>query len=170
MTFHLPLEPSTTLVLVEEAAIDGFERPTPLMAQITFKLPERIVPWPGNKPEPEITTREMFAKLVCNPPLGQATVIPPDAGSVTFSVLLEVDAASQKQWQIALWHDLGGPDDEWKAADFQEASADQELVCYTSILGFRPYSNITSATCRVLDFAQSKSATSIYLGSSWKTK
>ncbi|RDI84867.1 hypothetical protein Vi05172_g4892 [Venturia inaequalis] len=105
------------------------------MAQITFKLPERIVAWPGNKSEPDITSKEMFAKLVCNPPLGQATVIPPDTESVTFSVLLEVDPASQKQWQIALWHDLGGPDDEWKSADFQEVSADQEMLhvqCSTS--------------------------------------
>lgn len=124
------------------------------MAQITFKLPERIVAWPGNKSEPDITSKEMFAKLVCNPPLGQATVIPPDTESVTFSVLLEVDPASQKQWQIALWHDLGGPDDEWKSADFQEASADQEIVCYASIISFRLDSNITTASCPVLHFAQ----------------
>jgi hypothetical protein len=99
------------------------------MAQITFKLPERIVAWPENKLEPEITTKEMFAKLVCNPPLGQATVVPPGTESVTFSVLLETDPSSQKEWQVALWHDLGGPEDEWKSLDFQEAASDQDLVC-----------------------------------------
>lgn len=140
------------------------------MAQITFKLPERIVAWPGNKSEPEVTTKEMFAKLVCNPPLGQATVVPPGTESVTFSVLLETDPASRKEWQIALWHDLEGPDDEWKSADFQESSTDHELVCYTSIVGFILYSNIISASCRVLDFAQSEPATHIHLGTSWKTK
>lgn len=106
------------------------------MAQITFKLPERIVAWPENKSDPEIITKEMFAKLVCNPPLGQATVIPPGSESVTFSVLLETDPVSQKQWQIALWHDLGGPDDQWKSAEFQEASTEHELVCYSSIHAF----------------------------------
>jgi hypothetical protein len=99
------------------------------MAQITFKLPERIVAWPGNKSEPEIATKEMFVKLVCNPPLGQATVIPPGTKSVTFSVLLETDPSSQKQWQIALWHDLGGPEDEWKSVEFLETSANQDFVC-----------------------------------------
>lgn len=99
------------------------------MAQITFKLPERIVAWPGNKEEPEITTKDMFAKLVCNPPLGQATVLPPGIESVTFSVLLETDPSSQKQWQVALWHDLvGGVEDEWKSLDFKETSADQDFV------------------------------------------
>jgi len=99
------------------------------MAQITFKLPERIVAWPENKLAPEITTKEMFAKLVCNPPLGQATVVPPGTESVTFSVLLETDPSSQKQWQVALWHDLGGPGDEWKSLDFKETSAGDDVVC-----------------------------------------
>lgn len=113
------------------------------MAQITFKLPERIVAWPGNRLEPEITTKEMFAKLVCNPPLGQATIVSPGSASVTFSVLLETDPASQKQWQIALWHDLGGPEDEWKAATFKETPADQELVCFSSNLLFGLYLNFS---------------------------
>lgn len=140
------------------------------MAQITFKLPERIVAWPGTKLEPETTTKEMFAKLVCNPPLGLATVVPPGSDSVTFSVLLETDAASQKQWQIALWHDLGGPEEEWKSANFQETSSDQELVCYTPIASLQSYSNTTSALCRVLDFAQSKQTSLIHLGFSRKTQ
>jgi hypothetical protein len=115
--------------LVEKAAIDGKTSRLCHMAQITFKLPERIVAWPGNKSEPEITTKEMFAKLVCNPPLGQATVIPPGTESVTFFVLLETDPLSQKQWQIALWHNLGRPEDEWKSVEFQETSTKQDLVC-----------------------------------------
>jgi hypothetical protein len=98
------------------------------MAQITFKLPERIVAWPENKAEPESTTKEMYAKLVCNPPLGQATVVSPGTDSVTFTVLLETDPSSQKQWQVALWHDLGGPTDEWKSLEFEEHTGHQDIV------------------------------------------
>jgi hypothetical protein len=98
------------------------------MAQITFKLPERIVHWP--KIVKKITAKdEMYATLVCKPPLGQPTIVPAGTQSVTFNVLLETDLASEKKWQVALWHDLGSSPDNWSAVDFQETSTEHDIVC-----------------------------------------
>ncbi|KAF2454354.1 raffinose synthase protein-like protein Sip1 [Lineolata rhizophorae] len=51
----------------------------------------------------------MHAKLVCYPPLGQATVVPSDQDHVDFTVLLETDAASKKTWDVSLWHNHSAP-------------------------------------------------------------
>ncbi|OCK79847.1 glycoside hydrolase family 36 protein [Lepidopterella palustris CBS 459.81] len=46
----------------------------------------------------------MYAKLLCNPPLGQLTVVPPHSQSVRFTVLIETSIAHEKKWNVALWH------------------------------------------------------------------
>ncbi|KAF2192639.1 glycoside hydrolase family 36 protein [Zopfia rhizophila CBS 207.26] len=52
----------------------------------------------------------MYAKLTCNPPLGQTTVIPPNKQSVRFTVLIESSASSEKAWDVALWHNFENRD------------------------------------------------------------
>jgi hypothetical protein len=117
----------------------------PFAGQITFKLPERIVPWPvrkksqqgieqgvkeSNKAEEKIDP--MFAKVACSPPLGQATVIEAGNNSIRFTVLLETDPSSGTEWQVALWHNLGASGDEWSSIDFTEISDEVEIVCSSS--------------------------------------
>lgn len=70
----------------------------------------------------------MYAKLICHPPLGQSTVIPAGLDSVDFTILLETDPASERQWEVALWHDLGGKDEEWTSVNFDESIEKHEMV------------------------------------------
>jgi hypothetical protein len=108
-------------------------KPNLYAGQITFKLPERLPPWPKkNQGETPIDpTDGMFAKLVCSPPLGQATIVAPGQ-SVTFTVLLETDSGSEKEWQVALWHGLGNSDEKWSSIDFKATSGDVDIVCFDS--------------------------------------
>jgi hypothetical protein len=69
---------------------------------------------------------EMFAKMICYPPLGQPTIVPAGQETVDFIVLLETE--SDKQWQVALWHDLGSRNGEWTASNFEVASGKHEIV------------------------------------------
>jgi len=48
---------------------------------MNIKLPERLVPWP--EPNHTLPVNDMFASLVCDPPLGQATVVPSEAESAS---------------------------------------------------------------------------------------
>lgn len=98
------------------------------MAQITFKLPERIVFWPDIPKEKPRGSDEMYAKLICHPPLGQPTVIPAGQDSVDFTILLETDPASERQWEVALWHDLGGQNGQWSSLNFDESIGEHEMV------------------------------------------
>jgi hypothetical protein len=107
-------------------------KPVQYAGQITFKLPERLPPWPEKKSRDNSEADEMFAKLVCSPPLGQATVVP-SGQSTTFTVLLETDAGSKKEWQVALWHNAGASDHEWVSLDLKAASDDIGIVCFDSI-------------------------------------
>jgi hypothetical protein len=68
----------------------------------------------------------MFAKLVCHPPLGQPTVVPHEAQNMTFRVALEVNAKSEKSWEVLLWHDIHG---EWREDTFTQVSENQNIVC-----------------------------------------
>ncbi|KAF1951664.1 raffinose synthase protein-like protein Sip1 [Byssothecium circinans] len=43
----------------------------------------------------------MYAKLTCNPPLGQTTSISPQKHSVKFTVLIE--SSTKRDWDVALW-------------------------------------------------------------------
>lgn len=68
----------------------------------------------------------MFAKMICHPPLGQPTVVSAGQDSVDFIVVLEGDA--EKPWQVALWHDLDSDGREWAALEFEEAVGKHEIV------------------------------------------
>ncbi|KAF2132220.1 glycoside hydrolase family 36 protein [Dothidotthia symphoricarpi CBS 119687] len=57
----------------------------------------------------------MYATLTCHPPLGQTTVVGPEKDSVRFTVLLESSAGSQKDWEVALWHNFEN-DDKWTSS------------------------------------------------------
>jgi hypothetical protein len=105
-------------------------KPDPYTGQITFKLPERLPPWPkkDNQERSEDTTEEMFAKIACSPPLGQATVVP-SGQSTTFTVLLETDVESKNEWQVALWHDSGASSQEWDSIELKAASDYVGIVC-----------------------------------------
>lgn len=50
----------------------------------------------------------MHVLLTCHPPLGQTTTIGPEKTSVRFTVLIESFLASEKTWEVALWHNLQG--------------------------------------------------------------
>jgi hypothetical protein len=101
----------------------------PYAGQITFKLPERLPFWPKKLEQEEAKEiiPDMYAKLVCSPPLGQATIVPPGQ-SVIFTVLLETEVASEKKWQLCLWHNLGAQDGEWNSSDFKAASDEVGIV------------------------------------------
>lgn len=77
----------------------------------------------------------MYAKIICNPPLGQTTVVPGGAKPVVFTVILETDQASEKPWEVALWSDLYAPQTgsswqgkEWTTHVFEESKQNSSLV------------------------------------------
>ncbi|KAF2402720.1 glycoside hydrolase [Trichodelitschia bisporula] len=90
-------------------------------------LPERIVAWPPKPASPPPQPANMYAKLTSNPPLDVATVVAPDAGSIPFAVVLETDVASGAEWQVALWHNLGGVDN-WASTELVPAGEAAELL------------------------------------------
>jgi hypothetical protein len=114
-------------------SLEPKSNPNPYAGQITFKLPQRLPPWPKKKQEETLDdpTDGMFAKLICSPPLGQATIVAPGQ-SVTFTVLLETDAGSGKEWQVALWHGSGTSDGKWSSIDFKTTSNDVNIVSFNS--------------------------------------
>jgi hypothetical protein len=105
--------------------------------QVFYKIPERFPPWPDIKRLPKEETSEMHAKLICHPPLGQPTVVPASAKSIQFRVALEVDAASQRNWEVVLWHDLDGLE-KWRDNAFDQSLEDSKIVC---IFTFFPNTN-----------------------------
>jgi hypothetical protein len=71
----------------------------------------------------------MYAKIISNPPLGQTTIVR-GGQPVHFTVLLETDETSVKQWEVALWSDIpkGSSNQDWVAHMFEELSNDNALV------------------------------------------
>ncbi|KAI4137217.1 MAG: hypothetical protein L6R39_007407, partial [Caloplaca ligustica] len=74
----------------------------------------------------------LFSNALCDPPLGQATVIPFDQHVVKFTVLLKSSKSFPEQrWEAVLWHD-GHEHHEWRELALQEASPPvQPLVIET---------------------------------------
>jgi len=71
----------------------------------------------------------MYAKVVCNPPLGQTTVVPGSAKQVRFTVVLETDEASDKVWEVALWSDVYKDGSSyWVTHRFEEAKQTDSMV------------------------------------------
>ncbi|KAF2786971.1 glycoside hydrolase family 36 protein [Melanomma pulvis-pyrius CBS 109.77] len=52
----------------------------------------------------------MHARLTTNPPLGQTTTVIAGKESVTFTVLIESSIATEKAWNVALWHNFEDQD------------------------------------------------------------
>src|ERR1700755_3335611 len=94
-----------------------------------YKIPERFPHWPQIDPPYGTKSNEMFAKLVCHPPLGQPTVVPSTATNVTFRVALEVNANSEKSWEVLLWHDLRG---DWQESALSQTTDPHNIVSYSS--------------------------------------
>jgi hypothetical protein len=93
--------------------------------QVFYKIPDRFPHWPKIDPPFPTLQGEMFAKIVSHPPLGQSTVIPHEAQSVTFRVALEVNAKSEKSWEVLLWHNVRG---EWKEDALIQVHEHQNIV------------------------------------------
>ncbi|KAF2754392.1 raffinose synthase protein-like protein Sip1 [Pseudovirgaria hyperparasitica] len=60
----------------------------------------------------------MFLKLVCDPPLGQITVVS-EGTKALFTVLVETAADSDKDWSVDLWHDHTLK--QWESLPFQQS-------------------------------------------------
>ncbi|KAL9048112.1 MAG: hypothetical protein Q9206_006237, partial [Seirophora lacunosa] len=62
----------------------------------------------------------LFSNVLCDPPLGQETVIPADQDAVQFTVLLESSRSFPEQnWEAVLWHN-GHEDQSWKELALKE--------------------------------------------------
>ncbi|KAI9879587.1 MAG: hypothetical protein M1830_008037 [Pleopsidium flavum] len=62
----------------------------------------------------------MFANVVCDPPLGQTTVIPAQQQTVTFTVLVESGRSfPEPGWEVALWHNFN-ESKEWEELYLKE--------------------------------------------------
>ncbi|SLM37360.1 Glycosyl hydrolases 36 [Lasallia pustulata] len=74
----------------------------------------------------------MFAKVVCDPPLGQFTVIPHHQKAVNFTVLIESSRGFPEQpWEVVLWHN-GLEDREWDEVPLERVSnRDDPMVINT---------------------------------------
>lgn len=81
----------------------------------------------------------MYAKLICDPPLGRTTVVPGGAKPVIFTVILETNQLSEKPWEVALWSDIYnvGYGKEWATHMFEESTQTSSLVsnCHWLIFG-----------------------------------
>jgi hypothetical protein len=97
--------------------------------QVFYKIPERFPHWPQIDPPFATKSDEMFAKLICHPPLGQPTVLSSTTTNVTFRVALEVKANSEKSWEVLLWHNLEG---NWQESTLNQAADPHNIVSYCS--------------------------------------
>jgi hypothetical protein len=69
----------------------------------------------------------MYATLTCHPPLGQTTTIASRQDSVTFTVLIESSASSDKTWEVALWHNFEHRD-KWTSLTLNAISEPSVMV------------------------------------------
>ncbi|KAL8685542.1 MAG: hypothetical protein Q9218_007697, partial [Villophora microphyllina] len=68
----------------------------------------------------------LFANTLCDPPLGQATVVPFGQDAIKFTVLLESSKSFPEQsWEVVLWHD-GHEDRVWKELALDETKLQDE--------------------------------------------
>lgn len=62
---------------------------------MTDLLPDQVPPQQKTFGGPK--DNDMYAKITCTPPLGQASVVPRDNGFVRFTVLLETGSSSTSE-------------------------------------------------------------------------
>jgi hypothetical protein len=95
--------------------------------QVIHKIAARFPPWPDIEEAFGSETSEMFARLSCNPPLGQPTVVAAAQKSVTFRLGLDVHSQNKDDWEVELWHDFDGG--EWTSTKFELVKESEEIVC-----------------------------------------
>jgi hypothetical protein len=107
-------------------------------AQVFYKIPDRFPHWPKiDPPFPIKEASDMFVKIVSHPPLGQPTVIPASCEEVPFRVALEVNANSEKSWEVILWHSSSG---KWAEDKLVQIPDDQSIVRRLMLLSALHYS------------------------------
>jgi hypothetical protein len=94
--------------------------------QIYYKHPDRLPHWPKITKIRKEDSSDMFARLISTPPLGQATVLEKGQRDVTFTVCLELDRASEKSWDVALW--FNAQMDLWKEQAFTLVENQADIV------------------------------------------
>ncbi|KAI4179906.1 MAG: hypothetical protein L6R41_007565, partial [Letrouitia leprolyta] len=68
----------------------------------------------------------LFSKALCDPPLGQVTVVPSHQQTIKFTVLLESSRSFPEQkWEAILWHN-GHENQEWKELILQETNSSNQ--------------------------------------------
>ncbi|MCJ1470517.1 hypothetical protein MMC07_009163 [Pseudocyphellaria aurata] len=66
----------------------------------------------------------VFCNVICDPTLGQPTIIPSHQQTVNFTVLIESNKTFPEQhWEAVLWHN-GHEDREWRGLPLEELSSD----------------------------------------------
>ncbi|KAF2764002.1 glycoside hydrolase [Teratosphaeria nubilosa] len=88
------------------------------VSRMTDLLPEQLPPPQKPAHNPDGQADDMFVKVTCSPPLGQATQIARNQNSVLFTVLLETSSLSTSDQeaasspgegpQVCLWHNHNG--------------------------------------------------------------
>jgi len=92
---------------------------------MTDLLPEQL---PPSQAAPQ--TSDMIARITCFPPLGQASVIAREQGSVIFTVLLESNTPSlvaDDEISVCLWHNHGNHVD-WSELPMRESRETADVV------------------------------------------
>ncbi|KAF2476544.1 raffinose synthase protein-like protein Sip1 [Lindgomyces ingoldianus] len=72
----------------------------------------------------------MYARLTCNPPLGQITTIAPGKEAVRITVLVESSITSQKSWNVSLWHNFEDRD-KWTSLSLEPAPVPPSVLRLT---------------------------------------
>ncbi|MCJ1353398.1 MAG: hypothetical protein MMC33_003384 [Icmadophila ericetorum] len=76
---------------------------------------------------------ELFANIICDPPLGQSTVIPHNREAVNFTVLIESSISFPEQsWEAVLWHNCH-EDGEWHELHLEEAHTAASPLSISSV-------------------------------------
>ncbi|KAL8891553.1 MAG: hypothetical protein Q9215_001417 [Flavoplaca cf. flavocitrina] len=74
----------------------------------------------------------LFSNALCDPPLGQTTIVKSDQDSIKFTVLLESSKSFPEQnWEAVLWHN-GHESREWKELALQETEISERPLAIES--------------------------------------
>ncbi|KAF7193405.1 putative galactinol--sucrose galactosyltransferase 2 [Pseudocercospora fuligena] len=102
--------------------------PLPTMSESDL-LPEQLPPQQIQPSSRLNDLDDMYCKVTCHPPLGQATTVPRDQNGVEFSILLETssDAVDLSQAQVCIWHNHGGHH-EWAELHLKPSTEYEEVL------------------------------------------
>ena len=78
------------------------------------------------------STMLQFANVLCDPPLGQSTVVPHNQTTVDFTVLVESSISfSEQPWEAVLWHNCYS-NEEWNGLDLKEVEPENVPLAVSS--------------------------------------